>query len=46
MKKKYEAPEFEVILLDLADVIRASGDPWVNPDEDDFPKSASKSKWG
>ena len=33
MKKKYEAPEFEVILLDLADVITASG--WVETTEED-----------
>lgn len=34
MKRKYEAPEFEIILLDLADVIKASGE-WIDPIEED-----------
>ena len=44
MKKKYEAPEFEIILLDLADVIRASG--WAGekePEDEDTPFGL---KWG
>lgn len=34
MKKRYEAPEFEVILLNLADVITESP-PWTPGSEDE-----------
>ena len=35
MKRKYEAPEFEIILLDLADVITDSS--WTDPKDDPNP---------
>ena len=47
MKKQYEAPEFEVILLNLSDVITQSVEKpdWGGDEDDPFGNSVGNSVW-